>query len=536
MPAHDLRAPSADGGLLAVPPLEAVPALLAEDRARLSGWSYDVQGRPADRLRALARRQVLEAAASYHRELGLEPVAPDDDPEGTPLLVTGHQPELFHPGVWAKNFALDAMARRSGGRALNLIVDNDVPRSPSIRVPTAAATPDGLRVLPVEFDVWGGELPFEEWRVRDESCFASFPDRVRRALGGLVADPVLDAFWPHVREASGRTDRIGLRFAAARRALEGEWGVHNAEVPLGAVCETEAFAWFAAHLLAQLPRFQAVHNAALASYRALYGIRSTHHPVPALEEDRDGWRESPFWAWRALGGARRRPLLARQADARTVQLRIAGEAAPFAELPLGPDREACCAVDRLLALPAEGIRLRTRALTTTMFGRLLLGDLFLHGIGGAKYDELGDAVIRGFFGIEPPGYATLSLTVHLGLPVDPGATPEARRAAWRRLRELTHQPERHLPAGAADALIAAKREALAGPQATRRQRRGRRAELRRVTAALAAPLAGERERLRADLAAIDRGLAANARARGRDFAFVLHGRGRLRAALAAMLR
>jgi hypothetical protein len=533
MEAHDLRAPSADGGLLAVPPLGAVPALLAEDRARLEGWDHDFQGRPAARLRPLARRQVLEAAAAYHARMGLEPVAPDDHPADLPLLVSGHQPELFHPGVWAKNFALAAMAERSGGRTLNLIVDNDVPRSPSIRVP--GVTADGaLRVRPVEFDVWGDELPYEDWAVRDEALFASFPDRVREALGGLVADPVLDAFWPHVRAASRRTDRIGLRFAAARRALEGEWGVHNAEVPLGAVCGTEAFAWFAAHLLAQLPRFQAVHNAALLTYRRRYGIRSTHHPVPALEE-RDGWREAPFWAWRARGAARRRPLLARQADPRTVQLRIQGEAEPFAALPLGPDREACCAVEQLVALPADGIRLRTRALTTTMFARLLLGDLFLHGIGGAKYDELGDAVLRGFFGIDPPGYATLSLTVRLGLPESP-ATPEARRAAWRRLRELSHQPERHLPPGDSDDLVAAKRAALARPAATHRERRARWAELRRLTGDLAAPLAGERARLAADLAALDRGLAHNALARGRDFAFVLHGRARLRAAFAAMLR
>ena len=53
---------------------------------------------------------------------------------------------------------------------------------------------------------------------------------------------------------------------------------------------------------------------------------------------------------------------------------------------------------RSATCPAAGIRLRTRALTTTMFARFLLGDLFVHGIGGAKYDELGDEIARGFFG------------------------------------------------------------------------------------------------------------------------------------------
>ena len=53
----------------------------------------------------------------------------------TPLVVTGHQPELFHPGVWVKNFATAAIARAHGGLGLNLIVDNDLPKSASIRVP-----------------------------------------------------------------------------------------------------------------------------------------------------------------------------------------------------------------------------------------------------------------------------------------------------------------------------------------------------------------------------------------------------------------
>ena len=50
-----------------------------------------------------------------------------------------------------------------------------------------------------------------------------------------------------------------------------------------------------------------------------------------------------------------------------------------------------------------------------MFSRFLLGDLFIHGIGGAKYDELGDEISRRFFGIEPPGFLTVSMTLWLGL-------------------------------------------------------------------------------------------------------------------------
>ncbi len=184
-------------------------------------------------------------------------------------------------------------------------------------------------------------------------------------------------------------------------------------MPLSTVCETEAFGWFASHLLAHLPRFRQVHNDALLRYRRLYHIRSKNHPVPELDAEGD-WLEAPFWVWRA-GEPRRRPLDGPAACPGRSSCGSPGSRKCWPSCPLAPDREACCAVEVLRELPARRVRLRTRALTTTMFARLLLGDLFVHGIGGAKYDELGDEILRGFFGFAPPGFQTLSMTLWLGL-------------------------------------------------------------------------------------------------------------------------
>ncbi len=143
--------------------------------------------------------------------------------------------------------------------------------------------------------------------------FATFGDRARAALAGAVADPLLDDYWPRALGRRGEADTLGLRFALARRELEESWGVSNLEVPLGAVCQSEGFLWFASHLIAQLPRYQEVHNTCLAEYRAAHHIRSRHHPVAALARQED-WLEAPFWVWRARQ-PRRRALLARAARA-----------------------------------------------------------------------------------------------------------------------------------------------------------------------------------------------------------------------------
>jgi hypothetical protein len=528
MSAGRLKAPVEDGGILAVPPLDQAEALARANRAALAGSRYSLQGRPLPVARAMARAELFRASADYLAGLGIE--APPAVADDALVVASGHQPELFHPGVWVKNFATGALADPRGWASAHLIVDNDLPKSASIRVPGLEG--GRLRAAPVEFDASTPELPYEEWSVRDMDLFGSFAERVKARLGGLIAHPLIETFWPRAVAAARSADRprIGRVFAAARRGLERDWGLRNWDVPMSRLCTGDAFGWFLSHILAQLPRFRAIHNAALARYRAAHRIRSHSHPVPDLGGD-GGWLEAPFWAWRAER-PRRRPLLARQ-GAKRLALRMAGEDAPFLELPLTADGEACCAVERMRALDALGVRIRTRALTTTMFARLLVCDLFVHGIGGAKYDELGDAVAREFFGFEPPGYLTLSMTLRLGLPGD-GVTPDDTRLLRRALRDLEFNPDRHLAEAdreRARPLVAAKRQAIDGPQGTHAERVARWRAIRAANEAVQPFMAGARTKLRAHLASAEAAVRQAGVARSREYAYVLHDKHLLKSAI-----
>jgi hypothetical protein len=536
MTAHRLRAPSTDGGLLVEPSASAVGAQIAANSAQLSRWDHDFQGRRADWLRTQVRREVLTLAGHFLRRSGL--VGSSIDLEAVisssrPLVVTGHQPELFHPGVWVKSFAAAGIASSHQGAALNLIVDNDIPKSTSIQVPSIDK--QGLRLTRVEFDRWENDTPYEDLVVGDESRFSTFAERARRVLGGAVKDPVLDEFWPVVVRRRPETAVLGMRFSLARHEMEAAWGISNLEVPLSEVCQTDGFLWFASHILAQLPRYQQVYNDALTEYRVAHGIRSKHHPVAALARQGD-WREAPFWVWRAER-PRRRALLVRQRR-RVMDLRIDGENEAFLELPLTPESEACCAVERLRDLPARAIRLRTRALTTTLFSRFLLGDLFIHGIGGAKYDELGDEIARRFLGIEPPGFLALSMTLWLGLPSD-ATTVEDLLALERRLRDLRFNPDRYIAEPFSEeirTLIMARHQAIASSVFSRRERVERCRAIRRCNEALQPWVGAMRDDLVESQARMQFRLRSNRIARNREFSFVLHSRQRLREVLSRVAR
>jgi len=175
-------------------------------------------------------------------------------------------------------------------------------------------------------------------------------------------------------------------------------------------------------------------------------------------------------------------------------------------------------------LHRDGFKLRSRALTTTLYTRLLVADSFLHGIGGGKYDELTDELLGRFYGVEPPRFLVLSAT--LLLPLEGyAATPEQHRRLARQLRDLQWNPQRHLPpppATAATALAADKNRLIADLDGTAPVGRQRHQALRRLTADLQPFVAGVRQRLREELAASDAALHANAILRRRDYAFCLY--------------
>ena len=376
-----VRAPGRHGEVVALPDFDAVPASIAENRRRLNVAHVAVDGVPLDRFRSLARQEVLALCES-------DDSGASHNSDG-PLLLSGHQPELFHPGVWVKNFALHGLARAVNGIPINLIVDTDTLKLTSLRVPVFRDNePKSVHVESIPFDVLSDETTYEDLRIRNPELFRSLPARVAEVTRNWGYEPLVQSVWREQRTLAGA-------FVSMRRDCERAWGCRNRELRVSRLSRTDAFGRFAQHILGDLPRFRDVYNAAVRRYRRENGIRSQSHPAPDLGPD-----EAPFWVHG--NGPRRRAT--RDSNVRT---------------------------------------LCPRALTLTLFVRLCLGDYFIHGIGGGKYDEVTDRIVRDYFGLEPPAFQVLSATVLLPLPAYPSTARDLERAE-RYIREFQWQPERHL--------------------------------------------------------------------------------------------
>ncbi len=555
-----LRAPREEGEVLAIPPLADMPATIAQNREQIAQWNVPVLGRPLADLRRLAREEALTAAKRFTHQ----PDAPARDSLtrraslDVPLIVGGHQPELFHPGVWAKNFVLDGLTKATGGIGLHLIVDNDAITSTSIAVPVGSREQPRIEHIP--FDTDAGSMPWEEARLRDESLFRSFPDRVAAALSCWPIEPMLSVLWPAAiallpSVSEQPRPRLVDLLTVVRREAEQRAGLSHLELPISQLCETESFAWFVCSLLSDPRRTHTIYNEVVAEYRRVNRVRNRQRPVPDLSIHADGdWLEFPFWVWQP-GDSQRGRLFVR---ATTNEIQLANGESIITSLPLPMSGAAESAVAQLRALSSRGWKLRPRALTTTLFARVLLADAFLHGIGGAKYDEMTDRLIARLFGVAPPNYLTVTATHRLPLS-SWNVTPSDVAALNHRLWDFDHNPERFIATDRRTesvsplvtysseitggltlpvrleftALLTEKHRLIAEQQtqdtldrhdprrASHAENDQRRRRLRAINRHLATLASETRSALTADLQVAENHLAANAVLRSREYSFCL---------------
>ncbi|MGZ0174029.1 MAG: hypothetical protein ACKVHE_31355 [Planctomycetales bacterium] len=510
------------------------------DQQELSGSAgCRILNRGLSDIRATARSEVIAAASQWTSELLGRTI---EVQVAAPLIMTGHQPELFHPGVFAKNIATSQLASRGGGVGLNLVVDNDLMASTRIRVPVGDRENPSVSTL--EFDAARAPLPWEEARVADMSLLESFSDRVSAAMRQWNIEPLVTEFWPDVvakaRVCFDTVQQASLSdcLTAGRVSLEHQWGLGNLELPISELCETDAFRSFAAHILLNAEGFYRVYNQVLSEYRRVNRIRSSSHPVPELEA-RNGWHETPFWIWRADNPRRGRLFVRKVAD--TLELATAPDSSSVvSSLTLSPDATADQAATALKQLSDAGLRIRTRALTTTLFTRLCLCDLFVHGIGGAKYDAMTDRIASRFFGVGLPEYLTLSATTWLPLGEPHTATQSDISRLRQMLREIQQNPQRYIGqdlSSDVQSLVTEKASLIAEQHSARTaeptpssssngQERYRR--IPEINRALANRTAPQQQLIQEELSRIERRLAVNQILSSREFSFCLYSKELLR--------
>jgi hypothetical protein len=373
------KAPPNDGGSLIWPEPDRLLESVSENHRRLSANdSVLLQNTPLSEV-----RKALRTFLGNH-----------DDAQ--PILATGHQAELYHPGVWAKNALINAAAERTGGSAYHFAVDTDEPKHLTLRWPGGWMP---LSDSDASHAAWSGLLP------------APSPAHLD-AVGSAIAEasahwrfkPMLPEFLAKLRPLALEQPTLPAALVNASHALDWDLGLRQHVMMVSPMLSAEPYLLFVHHVLARAAEFAADYNAALEEFRIAASIHSPGRPMPNLRVT-PASVEVPFWLDDLAGTTRTRANVTRRGNQLTL---IAGEDA----FVLDPAADGWDAARRLSHwLREHQLRLSPRALTLTAVLRLLVADQFIHGIGGGQYDQVLDGLIARHLRIDPPAFAVTTATL-----------------------------------------------------------------------------------------------------------------------------
>lgn len=328
--------------------------------------------------------------ASTRDELGL---ATD-----RPIVATGHQPLLWHPGILSKYLIADRFARATGAATANLIVDQHVGDFASLDVPILRDPGDGSEVLDqwqIEFIAPLADVPMSRHGARRVTSMPTLPHGTRLAL------PWLDEALCRIVQAmndSADAPNAAVQMARSLERLMQPW---VELMPM--VCGTGLLRTGLARAI--LERMAAEPEVCVRIYNDAVAARPAAGLTP-LTIARNNI-ELPLW-------------------------RIDDQ-----------NRRQRAALDDLRAfLEGRPIDLMPRALLMTAILRLGVCDLFIHGTGGAAYDGVMEQWVSAWLGLYPSPFATVTATLRLPFGIG-GDAESIRRDAHRhtaRSHRVNHDP------------------------------------------------------------------------------------------------
>lgn len=426
------------------------------------------------------RADLVKLINGNAARLGSAPL--DSAAEKQTLLATGHQAWLWHPGILAKDIAMQAAAQRLRAQGVHLVVDQDAHEALQLDLPVQkddALSARTLRLAPTLPTVpTGAQPPADVDRILD----------TLRSAGDDRVQPLIDAFTnlPPCRTLAEQMAVVLVRLMQP----------YTGPLPLLFVSD-----------LAKMPTYPALIEAMLHDARRcaqLYNAAVAAHPqagVSQLVIERDRV-ELPLWLvhW---GEARQR-IYADLADATPVLTDASGS-----------------------AVDAQSDTLLPRALLLTAIMRGQCCDLFIHGKGGGVYDQITDQWWQSWRGETLAPNAVVSADMHLDFDVPVSTPDDVTRAVWFR-HHIPHNVDRHL---GLDGELAQHKRHLLAHMSDDRDKRRRYAAFQQIHAANAALAARHPDVLREAEAQFSRtmqGLANAAVAQRRDWCFALYPEAKLR--------
>ncbi len=374
--------------------LTDIPLQLKSNQELIDSYSFKIAGHSYSEFRKIAEAEILNSITDCKEDLFPRP-----------YIVTGHQPGLCHPGIWIKNFLADKLARENKGTAFDIIIDYDCSDEIGCSILTRNETLKRKKEILVKLNP---RQPFECCSVPGSDQFRDFYQKIQAGLQSFPVNAIIkyvEIFFQKGESALSSSKNLAEFLVKTKKRYEASEGLQYFDIMLSRFCKTRSFLLFTLHIAQNIKRFHDIYNQLLEEYRISHKLRYKANPFPDLKKDADKF-EMPFWC---INDNKRKSVWIIQEG-------------PYISIYV----EDICLFryekgnfDYAIKIIDEGeINLRPKAVLLTLFFRLFFADIFIHGISGAKYDEITDGIMEKYYEIKPPHYIATSLTLFPDLPID----------------------------------------------------------------------------------------------------------------------
>jgi hypothetical protein len=429
---------------------DKISSLLEENKKIFGQYSFTILNQPFREVRENCRKEVIQRALKFSSKFD-----PNIEEKicSTPqyIIQTGHQPAFFHPGIWIKNVFLNQLIKSpllNKPLGLNIFLDNDICKDLNLSLP-ALSSNGNLKMEEISFlsPTLAPNLPFEGYPYPSLELITKFNRNITRRLKPLESEnkEILNNFkiFALCLENSSRfcsqnykRANLGEFLGLARRLYEQEIEPAYLEIPFSKICDGNEFLSFFLEIIKNIRFFSEIYNKKLDEYRNLFKIRTRAIPSPNLLI-KENLIEVPFWIWRE-GDQRRKIFILREEGEDFLYNDFYGKIFLI-------EKDSLKSLSSLKAsLKERGLKIRPKALLLTLYNRLFISDLFIHGLGGAKYDLVTDEIIREFFKVEPPHFLVISCTLYLNFKSFPKSSDFKISALKKKIRDLEFNPQRYI--------------------------------------------------------------------------------------------
>ena len=283
------------------------------------------------------------------------------------IYVTGHQPEIFHPGILFKDLLLNKLSIMHNAFPLHLNVDTDI-----FEFKYIFPQIDDNNLIINKFEYHQDRLfMFEDFNLEKETELLKILNDQEIDLKEILSESVYEFALEYINRIK-KLINSKEKFHNISNIIRNNFLINNnMDIPtikLSEFIKLDSFQYFVELISNRNSEFIEMHNISLRNYRELHKIKNHAQPIPDMIIN-----ELPFWELNIQDGNR-----------------------THAKLPFN-----------------LSTTYSPRAITNTMYIRLFLSDLFIHGRGGARYEAISDGIIENFFGSKSSPYFVASATLHL---------------------------------------------------------------------------------------------------------------------------